>query len=144
MANAVAGKTSLTQQYVAPPTYTASYFPTIEATSHKIVTWEGQDYDCEIIDSAGQVSSLQSLSSAADPWLGRVHPVPAEVRRRGPWLPLGLLDRLAPVFRHDLHRAREDPRLRRAGEGALRDRRAEVRSGGGTVRRVFCLLVLLS
>lgn len=48
------GKTSLTQQYIAPPTYQESYFPTIEATSHKAVKFNGQEYDCEIIDSAGQ------------------------------------------------------------------------------------------
>lgn len=48
------GKTSLTQQFVAPPTYNEQYFPTIEATSHKIITHAGQEYDCEIIDSAGQ------------------------------------------------------------------------------------------
>ena len=54
----VAGKTSLTQQYIAPPTYTDSYYPTIEATSHKTVKFEGIEYECEIVDSAGQVSSL--------------------------------------------------------------------------------------
>jgi len=53
------GKTSLTQQYVAPPTYIESYFPTIEATSHKHVTFDGVDYTCEIIDSAGQVRSTR-------------------------------------------------------------------------------------
>ncbi|WWD01267.1 hypothetical protein V866_008210 [Kwoniella sp. B9012] len=47
------GKTSLTQQYVAPPTYNASYYPTIEDTSHKTVTYNGVQYECEIIDSAG-------------------------------------------------------------------------------------------
>lgn len=52
------GKTSLTQQYVAPPTYTASYYPTIEDTSHKIVKYKGADYDIEIVDSAGLVSIL--------------------------------------------------------------------------------------
>ncbi|ORX40006.1 small GTPase superfamily [Kockovaella imperatae] len=48
------GKTSLTQQWIAPPTYNESYFPTIEATSHKIINFEGVEYDCEVIDSAGQ------------------------------------------------------------------------------------------
>lgn len=48
------GKTSLVQQYVAPPTYQESYYPTIESTSHKIVQYGGEDYECEIIDSAGQ------------------------------------------------------------------------------------------
>ena len=49
------GKTSLTQQYVTPPSYNESYYPTIEATSHKSVMYEGIEYDCEIVDSAGQV-----------------------------------------------------------------------------------------
>lgn len=57
------GKTSLTQQYVAPPTYNEAYFPTIEATSHKTITYSGQEYECEIIDSAGQVSRIAAL-----PW----------------------------------------------------------------------------
>lgn len=48
------GKTSLTQQYIAPPSYNASYFPTIESTSHKNVSYDGINYECEIIDSAGQ------------------------------------------------------------------------------------------
>ncbi|WWD16045.1 hypothetical protein CI109_100470 [Kwoniella shandongensis] len=47
------GKTSLTQQYVSPPTYNASYYPTIEDTLHKTVTHNGIQYECEIIDSAG-------------------------------------------------------------------------------------------
>ncbi|AFR93376.2 Ras family, other [Cryptococcus neoformans C23] len=53
MGSTSVGKTSLTQQYVAPPTYTASYYPTIEDTSHKIVKYKGADYDIEIVDSAG-------------------------------------------------------------------------------------------
>lgn len=51
----------MTQQYIAPPTYNESYFPTIESTSHKTLTFEGQTYECEIIDSAGQVSGLTKL-----------------------------------------------------------------------------------
>ncbi|WVQ71753.1 hypothetical protein IAR50_001294 [Cryptococcus sp. DSM 104548] len=53
MGSTSVGKTSLTQQYIAPPTYTASYYPTIEDTSHKIVKHKGVEYDMEIIDSAG-------------------------------------------------------------------------------------------
>jgi Ras family protein len=49
------GKTSLTQQFVAPPTYVEGYFPTVEATTHKTITHAGIEYDCELIDSAGQV-----------------------------------------------------------------------------------------
>ncbi|WVR05294.1 hypothetical protein IAU60_002308 [Kwoniella sp. DSM 27419] len=47
------GKTSITQQYVSPPTYNASYYPTIEDTAHKTVKHNGVQYECEIIDSAG-------------------------------------------------------------------------------------------
>lgn len=61
------GKTSLTTQYIAPPTYNEQYFPTIESTSHKTVSLEGVEYDCEIIDSAGQVSDTpQCLPEQAD------------------------------------------------------------------------------
>lgn len=48
------GKTSLTQQYVHPPTYTDNYNPTIEATERTRVNLGGVEYDCEIVDSAGQ------------------------------------------------------------------------------------------
>ncbi|WVQ78402.1 hypothetical protein IAT38_000488 [Cryptococcus sp. DSM 104549] len=53
MGSTSVGKTSLTQQYVAPPTYTASYYPTIEDTSHTTVKHNGVEYECEIVDSAG-------------------------------------------------------------------------------------------
>lgn len=61
------GKTSLAQQYVAPPTYNEQYFPTIEATSHKTVKYNGVEYDCEIIDSAGQVSPAMRVALATGP-----------------------------------------------------------------------------
>ncbi|CAK9785437.1 ras-domain-containing protein [Cutaneotrichosporon oleaginosum] len=48
------GKTSITQQYVTPPTYNEQYYPTIESTSNKLVTHKGVQYDCEIVDTAGQ------------------------------------------------------------------------------------------
>ncbi|BEJ03325.1 hypothetical protein CcaverHIS641_0105000 [Cutaneotrichosporon cavernicola] len=48
------GKTSITQQYVTPPTYNDQYYPTIESTSNKIVVHKGVQYDCEIVDTAGQ------------------------------------------------------------------------------------------
>ncbi|WVN86740.1 uncharacterized protein L203_101912 [Cryptococcus depauperatus CBS 7841] len=53
MGSTSVGKTSLTQQYVAPPSYTPSYYPTIEDTSHKIAKYNGNEYDIEIVDSAG-------------------------------------------------------------------------------------------
>jgi len=49
------GKTSLTRQYIQPPTYVEGYFPTIEQTERKHIMYDGIDYDCEIIDTAGQV-----------------------------------------------------------------------------------------
>lgn len=48
------GKTSLTRQYIQPPTYVEGYFPTIEQTERKHIMYDGIDYDCEIIDTAGQ------------------------------------------------------------------------------------------
>jgi Ras family protein len=32
-----------------------SYYPTIESTHTKSVSYKGVDYDCDIIDTAGQV-----------------------------------------------------------------------------------------
>jgi GTPase SAR1 family protein len=49
------GKTSLTKQYIQPPSYVDGYFPTIEQTERKRINYDGIDYDCEIIDTAGQV-----------------------------------------------------------------------------------------
>jgi len=71
----MSGKTSLTQQYLSPPTYQDAYFPTIESTAHKSVTFGGLEYDCEIIDSAGQVS-LTSAPPVSVLTTGRIHPVP--------------------------------------------------------------------
>jgi GTPase SAR1 family protein len=56
------GKTSLTRQYIQPPTYVEGYFPTIEQTERKHIMYDGIDYDCEIIDTAGQVSSSPPLT----------------------------------------------------------------------------------
>ena len=56
------GKTSLTRQYIQPPTYVEGYFPTIEQTERKHIMYDGIDYDCEIIDTAGQVRLLPSLN----------------------------------------------------------------------------------
>ena len=52
----IIGKTSLAKQYIQPPTYVEGYFPTIEQTEHKQIPFDGINYDCEIIDTAGQVS----------------------------------------------------------------------------------------
>ena len=58
----IVGKTSLTRQYIQPPTYVEGYFPTIEQTERKHIMYDGIDYDCEIIDTAGQVRLLPSLN----------------------------------------------------------------------------------
>lgn len=56
------GKTSLTQQFITPPTYNEQYYPTIEATSNKTVKHHGVEYDCEIVDTAGQVRVRHTAS----------------------------------------------------------------------------------
>ena len=48
------GKSSLVVQYV-DHTFVDSYFPTIENTFSKSIKCNGVDYDCDIIDTAGQV-----------------------------------------------------------------------------------------
>ncbi|KAJ1659058.1 GTP-binding protein [Dispira simplex] len=47
------GKSSLIIQFVNE-FYTESYYPTIENTYHKILKYKGQEYDCEVFDTAGQ------------------------------------------------------------------------------------------
>ncbi|KLO14961.1 hypothetical protein SCHPADRAFT_964507 [Schizopora paradoxa] len=47
------GKTSLVTKFVDNQ-FQDSYFPTIENTSNKSVTYDGVEYDCDIIDTAGQ------------------------------------------------------------------------------------------
>ncbi|KAF2668982.1 rheb small monomeric GTPase RhbA [Microthyrium microscopicum] len=55
------GKSSLTVQFVEGH-FVETYYPTIENTFSKIVRFKGQDYNTEIIDTAGQdeYSILQS------------------------------------------------------------------------------------
>ena len=49
-----AGKSSLVVQYIEN-IFVESYYPTIEATFSKSIKYKGQEYDCDIIDTAGQV-----------------------------------------------------------------------------------------
>lgn len=35
--------------------FVESYYPTIESTFSKTITLDGNNYDCDIIDTAGQV-----------------------------------------------------------------------------------------
>jgi Ras family protein len=48
------GKSSLVIQYTENQ-FIESYYPTIENTFTKSVSYKGVDYDCDIIDTAGQV-----------------------------------------------------------------------------------------
>ncbi|BFZ56175.1 GTP-binding protein [Savitreella phatthalungensis] len=47
------GKSSLTVQFVENH-FVESYYPTIENTFSKVIKYKGQEFACEIIDTAGQ------------------------------------------------------------------------------------------
>ncbi|KAJ3723009.1 P-loop containing nucleoside triphosphate hydrolase protein [Lentinula raphanica] len=47
------GKSSLILQFIDEQ-FVESYYPTIEATFGKSVKYKGAEYDCEVIDTAGQ------------------------------------------------------------------------------------------
>jgi len=47
------GKSSLVFQFV-DDNFVESYFPTIETTFQKTINYNGVEYDCDIIDTAGQ------------------------------------------------------------------------------------------
>ncbi|KAF7798914.1 hypothetical protein EIP86_010142 [Pleurotus ostreatoroseus] len=47
------GKSSLVIQYIENH-FVESYYPTIESTFSKTISYNGVDYDCDIIDTAGQ------------------------------------------------------------------------------------------
>jgi len=51
---AILGKSSMVIQFVEN-VFVDSYFPTIERTFTKPITYHGQQYEVEIIDTAGQV-----------------------------------------------------------------------------------------
>ena len=48
------GKSSLVIQFTENH-FVESYYPTIESVFNKTVNYKGVDYDCDIIDTAGQV-----------------------------------------------------------------------------------------
>lgn len=48
------GKSSLVIQFTENQ-FIESYYPTIESTHTKSISYKGVDYDCDIIDTAGQV-----------------------------------------------------------------------------------------
>lgn len=47
------GKSSLVIQYIENH-FVESYYPTIETTHSKSINYKGSEYDCDIIDTAGQ------------------------------------------------------------------------------------------
>lgn len=47
------GKSSLVIQFIENH-FVESYYPTIESTFSKTINYKGTDYDCDIIDTAGQ------------------------------------------------------------------------------------------
>ena len=52
------GKSSLVVQYV-DNNFVDSYYPTIENTFTKTIKYNGVEFDCDIIDTAGQVSLFE-------------------------------------------------------------------------------------
>lgn len=53
------GKSSLIVRYV-DEAFVDSYYPTIENIFNKKIKYKGQDYNCDIIDTAGQVRLRRS------------------------------------------------------------------------------------
>ncbi|OSC98977.1 hypothetical protein PYCCODRAFT_1519073 [Trametes coccinea BRFM310] len=52
------GKSSLVIQFIENH-FVESYYPTIESVFNKTVSYKGADYDCDIIDTAGQNRAAQ-------------------------------------------------------------------------------------
>lgn len=59
------GKSSLTVQFVDEH-FVDSYYPTIENTFQKLVKHKGQEYQLDIIDTAGQVRSFTRSTFSRD------------------------------------------------------------------------------
>lgn len=91
---------------------------------NKTVSYNGNEYDCEIIDSAGQVRFL--FASDCTDCAGRIYIVPGKVRRRRARLCARLFDHLAPIVPNDPDGARQDSRFRGTNVGPLRHCRPEV------------------
>ncbi|EIM88068.1 uncharacterized protein STEHIDRAFT_94975 [Stereum hirsutum FP-91666 SS1] len=54
------GKSSLVVQFIENE-FVESYYPTIESTFSKSINFKGVEYDCDIIDTAGQASDEYSI-----------------------------------------------------------------------------------
>lgn len=57
------GKSSLVIQFTENH-FVESYYPTIESTFSKTINFNGVDYECDIIDTAGQVRHIPDSVSA--------------------------------------------------------------------------------
>lgn len=55
------GKSSLVIQFIENH-FVEAYYPTIESTFSKGVVYQGVEYECDIIDTAGQVGHPRSIS----------------------------------------------------------------------------------
>ena len=96
------GKSSLVVQFIENH-FVESYYPTIESNFTKTINHKGDEYECDIIDTAGQVSPELS-SSAFIPHsghLGRVFNIEPQTRDRHPRLRSRLLCYIKNFFRHD-------------------------------------------
>jgi Ras homolog enriched in brain len=62
------GKSSLVIQFIENH-FVESYYPTIESTFSKTINLNGTNYDCDIIDTAGQVrpAALPVVSPVCSP-----------------------------------------------------------------------------
>lgn len=58
------GKSSLVIQFIENH-FIESYYPTIENTFAKSIKYKGVEYDCEILDTAGQVRRVSPRISTA-------------------------------------------------------------------------------
>ena len=102
--SAPSGKSSLLIQFTENQ-FIESYYPTIENTFTKSVNYKGVDYDCDIIDTAGQVSTrvlhvtLSILTTTH--WKGRVFYPQFKACHWYPWFCSRLLGHLEKFLRHD-------------------------------------------
>jgi hypothetical protein len=65
------GKSSLTVQFVDGH-FVESYYPTIENTFRKGLRFRNHEYDCQIVDTAGQVPPVAQLGVLMVADLGRM------------------------------------------------------------------------
>lgn len=59
------GKSSLVKQFIDNH-FVEKYHPTMETEFQKVVNYKGIDFECEIVDTAGQVSPSLMMSDALD------------------------------------------------------------------------------